>query len=96
MQGRRRPFANLTRSRGYTENPSIFGRYLHVVLLVFRLLDRVGIYFRVSTSGQTTENQRNELEAVATRSGWRSSGSARMPALAAPRGVTSGRVLTDS
>jgi DNA invertase Pin-like site-specific DNA recombinase len=25
---------------------------------------------RVSTNGQTTENQRHELEAVATRSGW--------------------------
>lgn len=31
---------------------------------------RVGIYLRVSTSGQTTENQRLELEAVAARSGW--------------------------
>jgi DNA invertase Pin-like site-specific DNA recombinase len=31
---------------------------------------RVGIYLRVSTDGQTTENQRLELEAVAERSGW--------------------------
>ena len=31
---------------------------------------RVGIYLRVSTNGQTTENQRRELEAVAERSGW--------------------------
>ncbi len=31
---------------------------------------RVGIYLRVSTSGQTVENQRLELEAVAARSGW--------------------------
>jgi DNA invertase Pin-like site-specific DNA recombinase len=31
---------------------------------------RVGIYLRVSTDGQTTENQRRELEAVAERSGW--------------------------
>jgi DNA invertase Pin-like site-specific DNA recombinase len=31
---------------------------------------RIGIYLRVSTSGQTTENQRRELEAVAERSGW--------------------------
>ncbi|MCS3896270.1 DNA invertase Pin-like site-specific DNA recombinase [Bradyrhizobium japonicum USDA 38] len=31
---------------------------------------RVGIYLRVSTNGQTTENQRRELEAVAARSGW--------------------------
>jgi DNA invertase Pin-like site-specific DNA recombinase len=30
----------------------------------------VGIYIRVSTSGQTTENQRRELEAVVARSGW--------------------------
>jgi DNA invertase Pin-like site-specific DNA recombinase len=33
-------------------------------------MKRVGIYLRVSTSGQTTENQRRELEAVAARSGW--------------------------
>jgi len=33
-------------------------------------MKRVGIYLRVSTSGQTTENQRLELEAVAARSGW--------------------------
>ncbi len=31
---------------------------------------RVGIYLRVSTSEQTTENQRRELEAVAARCGW--------------------------
>src|SRR5262249_31522104 len=31
---------------------------------------RVGIYVRVSTDGQTTENHRRELEAVAARSGW--------------------------
>jgi DNA invertase Pin-like site-specific DNA recombinase len=31
---------------------------------------RVGIYLRVSTDGQTTENQRRELEAVAARSCW--------------------------
>src|SRR5215469_10710634 len=31
---------------------------------------RVGIYLRVSTDGQTTKNQRRELEAVAARSGW--------------------------
>jgi DNA invertase Pin-like site-specific DNA recombinase len=33
-------------------------------------MKRVGIYLRVSTSDQTTENQRRELEAVAVRSGW--------------------------
>lgn len=31
---------------------------------------RVGIYVRVSTDGQTTANQRRELEAIAVRSGW--------------------------
>jgi DNA invertase Pin-like site-specific DNA recombinase len=35
------------------------------------IMKRVGIYLRVSTTnGQTTENQRRELEAVAARSGW--------------------------
>ncbi|MET4607652.1 DNA invertase Pin-like site-specific DNA recombinase [Bradyrhizobium sp. JR4.1] len=33
-------------------------------------MKRVGIYLRGSTSGQTTENQRRELESVAARSGW--------------------------
>jgi DNA invertase Pin-like site-specific DNA recombinase len=33
-------------------------------------MKRVGIYLRVSTSDQTTENQRRELEAVAVRSVW--------------------------
>jgi DNA invertase Pin-like site-specific DNA recombinase len=33
-------------------------------------MKRVGIYLRVSTFGQTTDNQRRELEAVAARSGW--------------------------
>lgn len=33
-------------------------------------MKRVAIYLRVSTAGQTTENQRRELEAVAARSGW--------------------------
>jgi DNA invertase Pin-like site-specific DNA recombinase len=33
-------------------------------------MKRVGIYLRVSTTDQTTENQRRELEAVAARSGW--------------------------
>jgi DNA invertase Pin-like site-specific DNA recombinase len=31
---------------------------------------RVGIYLRVSTDAQTTDNQRRELEAVATQRGW--------------------------
>ena len=34
------------------------------------IVKRVGIYLRVSTDSQTTENQRRELEAVAARSGW--------------------------
>jgi DNA invertase Pin-like site-specific DNA recombinase len=34
------------------------------------IMKRIAIYLRVSTSGQTTENQRRELEAVAARSGW--------------------------
>jgi DNA invertase Pin-like site-specific DNA recombinase len=34
-------------------------------------MKRVGIYLRVSTDSQTTENQRRELEAVAGRSGWK-------------------------
>jgi DNA invertase Pin-like site-specific DNA recombinase len=33
-------------------------------------MKRVGVYLRVSTDSQTTENQRRELEAVAARSGW--------------------------
>jgi DNA invertase Pin-like site-specific DNA recombinase len=33
-------------------------------------MKRVGIYLRVSTDLQTTENQRRELKAVANRSGW--------------------------
>jgi DNA invertase Pin-like site-specific DNA recombinase len=33
-------------------------------------MKQVGIYLRVSTNGQTTENQRRELAAVAARSGW--------------------------
>ena len=31
---------------------------------------RVAIYLRVSTSEQTTDNQRRELEAAAARHGW--------------------------
>jgi DNA invertase Pin-like site-specific DNA recombinase len=33
-------------------------------------MKRVAIYLRVSTSKQETSNQRRELEAVASRSGW--------------------------
>jgi DNA invertase Pin-like site-specific DNA recombinase len=35
---------------------------------------RVAIYVRVSTDGQTVENQKRELEAVATRHGWEVAG----------------------
>ncbi len=31
---------------------------------------RVALYARVSTDGQTTENQRRELRAAAERNGW--------------------------
>jgi DNA invertase Pin-like site-specific DNA recombinase len=34
------------------------------------MMKRVAIYLRVSTSKQETSNQRRELEAVASRSGW--------------------------
>src|SRR3954453_12447617 len=34
-------------------------------------MKRAAIYLRVSTSGQTTENQRRELEAVAAQRGWK-------------------------
>jgi DNA invertase Pin-like site-specific DNA recombinase len=34
-------------------------------------MKRVGIYLRVSTVDQTTDNQRRELEAVAARSDWK-------------------------
>jgi DNA invertase Pin-like site-specific DNA recombinase len=33
-------------------------------------MKRVAIYLRVSTGGQSTRNQRRELEAIAGRSGW--------------------------
>lgn len=33
-------------------------------------MKRVGIYLRVSTNGQTVENQKREIEAVASRAGW--------------------------
>ena len=35
---------------------------------------RVAIYVRVSTDGQTVENQKRELETVATRHGWEVAG----------------------
>jgi DNA invertase Pin-like site-specific DNA recombinase len=41
---------------------------------------RVGIYLRVSTAEQTTENQRRELMTIAERSGWMSFACSRMQA----------------
>jgi len=35
---------------------------------------RVALYLRVSTDGQTTENQRLELAAAAARRGWEIAG----------------------
>ena len=34
------------------------------------IMKKVAIYLRVSTTDQTTDNQRRELEAVAGRLGW--------------------------
>src|ERR1044072_7961133 len=46
------------------------GRMIPDVIKRGIIMKRVGIYLRVSTDTQTTENQRRELEAVAARSGW--------------------------
>jgi DNA invertase Pin-like site-specific DNA recombinase len=40
------------------------------VIIGGNIMKQVAIYIRVSTSKQDTDNQRRELEAVATRSGW--------------------------
>ena len=55
---------------------------------------RVALYLRVSTKGQTVENQRRELEAVAARGAGRSLPSTRMPGSAAQRDATSDRGST--
>ena len=48
-----------------------FGMGMNMVWVIQgTVMKRVGIYLRVSTGDQTTENQRLELEAVAARSGW--------------------------
>lgn len=44
---------------------------VHCGLAIGGNMKRVGLYLRVSTNGQTTENQRRELEAIAARSGWK-------------------------
>jgi DNA invertase Pin-like site-specific DNA recombinase len=54
---------------------ALFERKLLVLLLTstaweHQMTKRVGIYLRVSTAEQTTENQRRELEAVAERHKW--------------------------
>jgi DNA invertase Pin-like site-specific DNA recombinase len=56
------------------------------------IVKRVGIYLRVSTSGQNTENQRRELEAVATRSGWQVVGIYEDAGISGPKAATSARV----
>jgi hypothetical protein len=50
---------------------------------------RVGVYIRVSTDGQTTANQRRELEAVAARSGWEVVGIYEDAGIPAPRAARS-------
>jgi DNA invertase Pin-like site-specific DNA recombinase len=53
-------------------NFRIFGFALGAVAMTAPAAKRVALYLRVSTvgNGQTTENQRRELEGVAARSGW--------------------------
>jgi DNA invertase Pin-like site-specific DNA recombinase len=38
--------------------------------MIVAMTKRVALYFRVSTTEQSVENQHRELEAVATRHGW--------------------------
>jgi hypothetical protein len=59
-------------------------------------MKRVGIYLRVSTDNQTTDNQRRELAAVAARSGGTLSAFTKMPASPVPRGESSVRNLTSA
>jgi len=47
---------------------------------------RVALYLRVSTDGQTTENQRLELERIAEHSGWRIVGSYEDHAISGAKG----------
>jgi DNA invertase Pin-like site-specific DNA recombinase len=66
------------RDMRHTENPPyrdrkfghVFKDWFSPLFTAEAIMKRVGIYLRVSTNGQTTENQRRELEAVAARSGW--------------------------
>ena len=50
---------------------------------------RAAIYLRVSTSGQTVENQHRELEQVAERRGWIVAVVYENTGISAPRGGTS-------
>jgi len=54
-----------------------------------RAVKKVAIYLRVSTDSQTTENQRRELDAVATRSGWQVVRVYEDAGVSAPRAATS-------
>jgi DNA invertase Pin-like site-specific DNA recombinase len=51
---------------------------------------RVALYLRVSTNGQTTANQRKDLEEIASRHGWKIVAASRMLASPVPRGARSG------
>jgi Resolvase, N terminal domain len=59
-----------------------------------RVSKRVSIYLRVSTTEQTTINQRRELHAVAKRHGWSVVRSSRMRAFREPRVAKTGRRST--
>ena len=52
---------------------------------------RVALYLRVSTTGQTTTNQRRELEAVAARHGWEVVQVFPITACQAPRAARTGQ-----
>jgi predicted TIM-barrel fold metal-dependent hydrolase len=49
---------------------------------------RVALYLRVSTDGQTVENQRRELQAVTERHGWEVVAEISDAASAAPKAAT--------
>jgi DNA invertase Pin-like site-specific DNA recombinase len=55
---------------------------------------RVAIYLRVSTTGQTTDNQRRELEAVAAQRGWQVVGVYKDAGISAQKGGTGGPAST--
>ncbi len=46
---------------------------------------RVGLYLKVSTTGQTVENRRRELHATAERHGWRTVRDFEDTGISAPR-----------